>query len=283
MQKALKYMVTIVAGAVLSAASGTIFAQAAPEASGMAAESDSLARALASYWGNASMLKSYTPEQRAAFIEGVESVLNRTSAEGEAYERGVTFGASVSTGLEQMSQFGLKADREVFAKAMKEVLNGGNVGFSPESADAYINSLVPTDPVSDFARFTPESQEAFLAAAAAEDGAVTTESGLVFKVITEGEGEYPTDADRVEMNYTGRLSDGTVIDSTTTPVNFDLVNLVKGFSEGLKMMRPGGTYRIVIPASIGYGERGIEGAIPPGAALDFTVDLIGVDRGAAAK
>ncbi|MBP2691587.1 MAG: FKBP-type peptidyl-prolyl cis-trans isomerase, partial [Muribaculaceae bacterium] len=51
---------------------------------------------------------------------------------------------------------------------------------------------------------------------------------------------------------------------------------VPGFTEGLKMMRPGGRYQVIIPASLGYGERGVPGAIPPNAALDFTVDLLQV-------
>ena len=67
-----------------------------------------------------------------------------------------------------------------------------------------------------------------------------------------------------------------MFDRTDEPVTFDVDRLVPGFSEGLKMMRPGGKYRIVIPASLGYGERGIPGDIPPNAALDFTIELLQV-------
>ncbi|MDE6557251.1 MAG: FKBP-type peptidyl-prolyl cis-trans isomerase, partial [Duncaniella sp.] len=101
-------------------------------------------------------------------------------------------------------------------------------------------------------------------------------SGLVFQVITEGEGAMPQSGERVKVNYTGRLSDGTVFDQTDAPVTFDVDRLVPGFTEGLKMMRPGGTYRLVIPASLGYGDTGAAGVIPPGAALDFTVELVEV-------
>lgn len=109
-------------------------------------------------------------------------------------------------------------------------------------------------------------------------GAVTTPSGLVFEVITEGEGDFPGAADKVNIEYTGRLSDGSVFDKTEEPVSFDLVRLVPGFREGLQMMRPGGEYRIVLPASLGYGERGVGDVIPPGAAIEFTVRLLSVDR-----
>ncbi len=284
MIKALKRIIMIVAGAAISAASGTIFAQA-PHSEAPHSEAphraDSLARALATYWGSAVVLKDYTPEQHARFIEGLKAILADSPSLGEAFEKGVAFGRSLTVGIDQMAQIGLTADRDLFNKALVDVVSGKSVGFTPASAEAYIGSLVGPDGSTDFSKFTLEGEAEYLAKAAAEDGAVTTPSGLVFQVLTEGEGDFPTEADRVELDYTGRLSDGTIIDSTETPVNFDLINLVKGFSEGLQMMRPGGTYRIVIPASIGYGEKGIAGAIPPGATLDFTVTLLGVDRGAA--
>ena len=100
-----------------------------------------------------------------------------------------------------------------------------------------------------------------------------TPTGLLFEVITEGEGASPTESDQVRVTYTGRLSDGTVFDSTEKPVQFPVGNLVAGFSEGLKMMKPGGDYRIIIPPQLGYGEKGAAGVIPPGAVLDFTIHL----------
>lgn len=99
-------------------------------------------------------------------------------------------------------------------------------------------------------------------------------SGLVFEVITEGEGTSPTIDNRVRLLYTGRLADGTVFDQTERPVDFPLRGLVPGFSEGLSLMKPGGTYRLFIPPSLGYGEEGAAGTIPPNAAIDFQVQLL---------
>ncbi|MDE6629141.1 MAG: FKBP-type peptidyl-prolyl cis-trans isomerase, partial [Muribaculaceae bacterium] len=78
----------------------------------------------------------------------------------------------------------------------------------------------------------------------------------------------------VKVTYTGKLSDGTVFDQPERPVQFPVSNLVPGFTEGLKLMKPGGTYRLFIPATLGYGDLGAGGVIPPGAALDFTVTLL---------
>ena len=105
---------------------------------------------------------------------------------------------------------------------------------------------------------------------------VKTASGLVFETLVEGVGEHPVLNGKVKLLYTGRLSDGTVFDSTEEPVIFDVARLVKGFTEGLLLMRPGGIYRLFIPAELGYGARGIEGAIPGNAALDFEVKLLEV-------
>ena len=105
---------------------------------------------------------------------------------------------------------------------------------------------------------------------------MTTPSGLVFQVLTEGEGPMPADGDTVSVLYTGRLSDGSEFDSTDKPVDLSVSGVVPGMSEGLKMMKPGGRYRLVIPSDLGYGNRGIRGVIPGGAALDFTVELVGI-------
>lgn len=99
-------------------------------------------------------------------------------------------------------------------------------------------------------------------------------SGLLFEIITEGEGPHPADTDIVKVTYTGRLSDGTVFDSSDRPVQFPVNRLVPGFTEGLKLMKPGGEYRIFIQPALGYGDKGASGIIPPGAVLDFTVKLL---------
>ena len=113
---------------------------------------------------------------------------------------------------------------------------------------------------------------------ASRKGVVTTPSGLLFEVVTEGEGNMPQSADKVTITYAGRLADGTMFDRSEQPVEFDVDRLVPGFTEGLKMMKPGGVYRIYIPASLGYGAEGIPGAIPGNAALVFDIKLLGVGK-----
>lgn len=269
--------------ALITAAALTLVFTVGASAQAPAATADSLSRALATFWGTAYKTDGMSAADKDSFIKGVQTALTDPGMQNNAYNQGVTQGMNMATGLHDMEQLGMKVDREAFLKAIVAVLKGESVGFTQTSAGEFIDSQIA--PAIGARRAAPSaaSQAEFIAAAIAADGAVVTDSGLVFKVLTEGEGDFPTDADRVNIEYTARLSDGTVFDKTDAPVNFDIVRLIPGFSEGLKMMRPGGEYRLTIPAKLGYGERGAGDVIPPGAALEFTVRLLSVDRGAASK
>jgi FKBP-type peptidyl-prolyl cis-trans isomerase FkpA len=117
--------------------------------------------------------------------------------------------------------------------------------------------------------------------ARAASAPVTTASGLRFQTLAAGTGPRPALEDAVLVMYEGRLADGTVFDASTTPVGFGVGDLIPGFTEALLLMNQGGTYRIRIPAHLGYGAAG-GGPIPPNAELDFTVKLIDIGRPAAA-
>ncbi|MCI9284994.1 MAG: hypothetical protein HFJ91_04190 [Muribaculaceae bacterium] len=237
----------------------------------MGAESpDSLARALATFWGSAFKTDDLNPAQKEEFVKGLSEALASGATEPGAYMRGATMGVNIINAFKQMEELGMNASFDVMKSSIVEVVRGGNVGFTVDEAGRYIDAQL--DPVA-AKEFSAESQSEFITAAAALPGAVTTPSGLVFQVITEGEGEMPRRDSKVVVDYVGRLSDGTVFDSTTEPLTLDVDRLVPGFTEGLMMMRPGGRYRLVIPASLAYGDTGAGGVIPPGAAIDFTVDL----------
>lgn len=117
----------------------------------------------------------------------------------------------------------------------------------------------------------------FLAENAKRDGVVTTPSGLQYEVITEGSGASPKASDTVMVHYTGKLTDGTKFDSSRDrgePLTFPLNGVIRGWTEGLQLMREGGQATLYIPSELGYGARGAPGAIPPNADLIFDVELI---------
>lgn len=239
---------------------------------------DSVSTALATVWGAniAPVLDNrYPGDDRAAseFVRGMRQAFELSPVD-EPYYQGILQGLTLVERFKQMRQMGFPLSVDTFTAALQQMLKDGKTGFTPEEADRYLATFL-ADRYDRADTLDSASQREFVAAQAKREGAVTTPSGLVFEVITEGEGAFPGDNDRVRVSYTGRLSDGTVFDETETPVTFPVEGLVKGFSEGLKMMKPGGTYRIVIPPDLGYGAAGAgAGTIPGNAALDFTITLL---------
>lgn len=110
------------------------------------------------------------------------------------------------------------------------------------------------------------------------DGYTATASGLKYKVIKKGNGKSPKATDVVKVNYEGKLTDGTVFDSSYqrgVPAEFPLNRVIPGWTEGLQLMKEGGVYEFYIPYNLAYGERG-QGPIPPKSDLIFKVELIEV-------
>ncbi len=119
----------------------------------------------------------------------------------------------------------------------------------------------------------------FLEAAAKEQGAEKTESGLIIKTIKEGTGESPKAADRVKVHYHGTLRDGKVFDSSVErkqPATFALNQVVPCWTEGVQKIKVGGKAKLTCPANIAYGDQGRPG-IPPGAPLTFEIELLAIE------
>lgn len=109
-------------------------------------------------------------------------------------------------------------------------------------------------------------------------GVITSKSGLQYKILKEGTGASPSDTSQVEVNYEGRLIDGTVFDSSYKrgqSATFGCNQVIKGWTEALTMMKEGDVWELYIPYNLAYGERGNQ-SIPPYATLIFKVELIKV-------
>lgn len=122
------------------------------------------------------------------------------------------------------------------------------------------------------------------ATSAADSTYVETASGLKYAVIKEGTGKQPKATDTVKVNYAGQLTDldATEFDSSYQrgePISFPLNGVIKGWTEGLQLMKEGAVYEFYIPADLAYGEQG-GGPVPPNAPLIFQVELIEVQDGA---
>ena len=219
------------------------------------------------------------PADTAAIAEFVRGVAHAFDIKNQdaPYHFGVRNGLAMTDRLESMQTMGFPISNDAFCNNLNAALRGSAMGFNADSADTFLReAMARMYPQEEVKPLSPESQTAFLEAQKSREGVIETPSGLLFEVLTEGEGLPPAETDTVKVTYTARLADGTVFDQTERPIQFPVNRLVPGFTEGLKMMKPGGEYRLFIPPALGYGDRGAAGVIPPGAALDFTVHLLDI-------
>ncbi len=127
-----------------------------------------------------------------------------------------------------------------------------------------------------------EAGESFLAANRDKEGVKTTDSGLQYQVTKEGTGPSPGATDSVTVNYKGTLIDGTEFDSGKG-ISFPLNGVIKGWTEGLQLMKIGGSTRFFIPSGLAYGTTGSGAKIGPNATLIFNIDLLSIKGKEAAK
>jgi FKBP-type peptidyl-prolyl cis-trans isomerase len=122
-----------------------------------------------------------------------------------------------------------------------------------------------------------DAGRAYLEENAKKPGVQTTESGLQYRVLQAADGPKPEKFAEVEVHYEGRLTDGTVFDSSYQrgePISFLLSQVIAGWQEGVQLMSVGAKYELTIPPELGYGQTGVPGVIPKNAPLVFDVELL---------
>jgi FKBP-type peptidyl-prolyl cis-trans isomerase FkpA len=166
---------------------------------------------------------------------------------------------------------------EIVKRGLSDSLLGNELAVDGAAYGPKLNEFAASR-TSRAAEAEKEASQAFLADAEAANGAVKTESGLIYSETKAGTGANPTSTDKVTVHYHGTLRDGTVFDSSRDrgePATFPLNGVIQCWTEALQRMKVGGEAAIVCPADIAYGDRGA-GAIKPGAALRFEVELISI-------
>jgi len=183
---------------------------------------------------------------------------------------------------ESLRQNKIEIDFDVFLAGLRAASEGKDTAFTPEQKAEVMRKFQEQVRERQMAEREAESAtnleaaEKFLAENKAKEGIVTTESGLQYQVLAAGEGESPTDASRVKVHYRGTLLDGTEFDSSYgrgTPAEFGVTQVIDGWTEALKLMKPGAKYKLWIHPDQAYGKQG-RPSIPPNSCLVFEVELL---------
>lgn len=191
-------------------------------------------------------------------------------------------GLSLGTNLHQQD---VDIDPNIVAQGLKDASSNGKHLLTDQEAAAVLTQMQGEVRQKQMAKMKEmESKNkadgaAFLAANRAKPGVVTLPSGLQYKIITAGTGPKPTASDTVVCNYRGTLTDGKEFDSSYKrgqPATFPVSGVIKGWTEALQLMPVGSKWQLVIPAELGYGDRGAGADIAPGSTLVFEVELLSI-------
>ena len=226
----------------------------------------------------------------AEFIKGLNEGANKTSKKDIAYMAGLQIGQQIS------NQMMKGINQELFAGDSTKTISKDNflAGFiagtlekggvmTMEAAQEYTRTAMETIKAKAMEEKYADNKaagEKFLAENKAKEGVKTTESGLQYKVITEGKGEIPADTCKVKVNYKGTLIDGTEFDSSykrNEPSTFRANQVIKGWTEALTMMPVGSKWELYIPQELAYGSRE-SGQIKPFSTLIFEVELLSIEK-----
>ena len=222
------------------------------------------------------------------FIKGMkEGAVNESDPKKDAYMKGLGVGKQIQQMVEGLGQEVYAGDttKTVNVKCMLAGLIDGMKGKASLTAEeAYQEFQKQLEPIrvayteKQFAA-NKAAGEKYLAQNKKKEGVKTTASGLQYKVLVEGTGALPTDTTKLQVNYEGKLIDGTVFDSSyerNMPFTVDMAQprrVIKGWVEALKMMPAGSKWEVTIPQELAYGSAN-QGMIKPFSVLVFTIEVL---------
>ena len=169
-------------------------------------------------------------------------------------------------------------DIKEFSRSIEDVMAGRDTDMTAREAQVMLSEYFQKKEKQQ-AEENIAKGKAYLEENGKREGVITTKSGLQYEVLTEGTGKSPKATDKVRCHYEGRLTDGSVFDSSYQrgePADFGLNQVIAGWTEGVQLMKEGAKYRFHIPYLLGHGERGAGASIPPHATLLLDVELIKV-------
>jgi FKBP-type peptidyl-prolyl cis-trans isomerase FklB len=239
-------------------------------------------------------LVSYLLQQKvdtaymADFIRGFKDMI---SASGDPRQKTYVVGMDIARQLNERmlpgitNEFADSPDSIVaplLYRGFEDALLQDTTLFTMAAAETYFAEREKADKAAKEEKLYGPNRDAgiaFLVENAKKDSVITLPSGLQYKVLVAGKGEVPTVSDKVQVNYEGRLIDGTVFDASARhgdkPAEFMPTQVIKGWTEALTMMPVGSKWQLYIPSELAYGKRET-GQIKPYSTLVFDVELVGI-------
>jgi len=171
---------------------------------------------------------------------------------------------------------------DLLCRGFIDAIEGDSTVFTYDAADKFFTEKRALDKIAKENKLYGPNREAgeqFLKENAKKDSVIVLPSGLQYKVLVKGNGEVPLEDQKVQVNYEGRLIDGTVFDASARhgdkPTEFKPNQVIKGWTEALTMMPVGSKWQLFIPYYLAYGNRSA-GEIKPYSTLIFDVELVGI-------
>lgn len=210
-------------------------------------------------------------------LEGVEvtevSEYQITPADSLSYSIGVVVAQNLK------NQGFVNVNHHIMSKAISDVLQNEDLFIPFTEADVYFKNEITRIKIIQ-KEMNKQAGEEFLATNKTKEGVVTTESGLQYEVLVEGDGPSPSATDKVKVHYHGTLIDGRVFDSSVQrdkPISFGLNQVISAWTEAVPLMKVGSKHRIYCPSNLAYGERSAGPLIGPHSALIFEIELLGIE------
>jgi FKBP-type peptidyl-prolyl cis-trans isomerase FkpA len=198
----------------------------------------------------------------------------KTDEEKTLYAMGVMLGSNVKP-------MALTADQlAVLSRGLADSAAGKTPLVDPQSMATQIQEFARSRAAAGAVAEKKKSED-FIAQAAKAQGAVKTDAGIVYQVLTPGSGGKPKETDTVKVHYTGSLIDGTVFDSSVQrgqPAEFPLNGVIPCWTQGLQLMQTGEKAKLICPSDLAYGDQGRAPKIPGGATLVFEVELLEIKK-----
>ena len=182
---------------------------------------------------------------------------------------------------------GIEINPAAMTKGLQDGAAGSQLLLSEEQMKEVLNTFQKNLLAKRQAEFTKTADankakgEAFLSQNKTKEGVIALASGLQYKIIQAGTGVKPSKDDTVTVDYTGKLIDGQVFDSsekTGKPATFKVSQVIPGWTEALQLMPAGSTWEVYIPSALAYGPRSVGGPIGPNETLVFKIHLISVQK-----